>query len=103
MTLRVMRRVTVAVAALAMLAGCGSPSDKQPSVVGAAGNGKLTVGIRFDQPGVGYKTLNGRYQGFDVDVARYIAKELGVSEENISWKEAAPADREKLITGGQVD
>ncbi|MFQ6272500.1 glutamate ABC transporter substrate-binding protein [Kutzneria viridogrisea] len=100
--MRVTRLVAVALAAVAALSACGS-SGAPDTVLGSASDGKLTVGIRFDQPGVGFRTLNGDYRGFDVDVARYVAQELGVSADRIEWKEAEPADREKLITSGQVD
>jgi glutamate transport system substrate-binding protein len=102
MRLRGSLRATAALAALALLAACGTsaPAD---SLTGAAAQGKLTIGIRYDQPGIGEKTLNGLYQGFDVDVARYVANELGVASTDITWKEAEPADRESLLTSGKVD
>ena len=34
------------------------------------------IGIKYDQPGLGQK-VGEDYKGFDVDVARYVAKELG--------------------------
>lgn len=102
MRLRGSLRATAAIAALALLAACGTsaPAD---SLTAAAAQGKLTIGIRYDQPGIGEKTLNGLYQGFDVDVAKYVANELGVDPANITWKEAQPADRETLLTSGKVD
>ena len=39
----------------------------------------------------------------DVDVAKYVAKELGTSEDNITWVQAPSAQRETLISTGQVD
>lgn len=103
MSLRGSLRVTAALVAVTLLAACGGSNVPPGSATASAASGKLTVGIRFDQPGVGYKTLNGLYEGFDVDVARYIAKELGVDPANITWKEAQPANREKMITESQVD
>ena len=50
-------------------------------------DGKIRIGIKFDQPGLGFKK-SGTYVGFDVDVAKYIAKKLGYSEDQIVWKEA---------------
>ena len=50
-------------------------------------DGKIRIGIKFDQPGLGFKK-NGTYVGFDVDVAKYVAKKLGYSEDQIVWKEA---------------
>ena len=103
MRLRGSRRASAALAALVLLlTACGS-SGPAGSLSAAAATGKLTIGIRYDQPGIGEKTLNGEYTGFDVDVARYIAQELGVDPQNITWKEAQPADREDLLTSGKVD
>ncbi|MEW5660505.1 transporter substrate-binding domain-containing protein, partial [Streptomyces cinereoruber] len=53
--------------------------------------------IKFDQPGLGLKTPDGKYVGFDVDVARYVAKELGYTEDKINFKQAPSAERENLI------
>ncbi|MBP2702729.1 glutamate ABC transporter substrate-binding protein [Microbispora sp. RL4-1S] len=64
---------------------------------------KLTIGIKIDQPGWGLKKPDGTYEGMDVDVARYIAKELGVPESGITFKEAQSANREPFIQQGQVD
>ncbi|MFF9473937.1 glutamate ABC transporter substrate-binding protein [Streptomyces roseolus] len=64
-------------------------------------NEKIAIGIKFDQPGLGQKTADG-YTGFDVDVATYVAKKLGYSEDDIVWKEAPSAQRENLIKSGDV-
>ncbi|GGY11640.1 glutamate-binding protein [Streptomyces tanashiensis] len=64
---------------------------------------EITVGIKFDQPGIGLKTPDGTYTGFDVDVATYIAKQLGHDPADIVWKEAKSADRETLLQRGDVD
>ena len=64
---------------------------------------KITIGTKFDQPGLGMKNPDGTMSGFDVDVATYVAKELGYSPENIEWKESPSAQRETLIQNGQVE
>lgn len=82
----------------------GSGSSGATNLVAKAKNDKkLTIGIKFDQPGLGQKQADGTYAGFDVDVAKYIAKELGVEESAITWKEAQSAQREDLIKKGEVD
>jgi glutamate transport system substrate-binding protein len=102
---RVLRAGAVVAAAALALAACGS-GNKDSGGGGASGGGgggdKLTIGIKFDQPGLGQKTPDG-YEGFDVDVATYIAKELGVDADNIDFVEAKSADRETLIKNGDVD
>lgn len=91
------------------LTACGGSSDtpaasgSQNLVDRAKANKKLTIGIKFDQPGLGLKKPDGTYAGFDVDVAKYIAKQLGVEESGITWKEAQSAQREDLIKKGEVD
>ncbi|HEY0500903.1 MAG TPA: glutamate ABC transporter substrate-binding protein [Kutzneria sp.] len=96
----------VATLALALTA-CGGKSQQAGAgsdslVDRAKADNKLTVGIKFDQPGLGLKTADG-YTGFDVDVAKYIAKKLGVDEKNITFKQAPSAQREDLIAQGDVD
>jgi glutamate transport system substrate-binding protein len=81
----------------ASLAACASDNGGDGGSSG--GNDAVTIGIKFDQPGVGQQ-VGSDYKGFDVDVARYVAKELGYSK--ISFKEAPSAQRETLIQSGQV-
>ncbi|CAL9669686.1 ABC transporter glutamine-binding protein GlnH [Actinosynnema sp. ALI-1.44] len=92
---------TAAVAALLLTSACGGASDD--TLKGKAEDGTLTIGIRFDQPGLGQRRLDGKFVGFDVEVAKYVAGKLGVPESGITWKEARSADREKLIADGAVD
>ena len=41
--------------------------------------------------------------GFDVEIGKIIASELGIDEENIEWVETISANREPFIEEGQVD
>jgi glutamate transport system substrate-binding protein len=100
------RHFGVAAAALALatmgVTGCGA--KKASSVVDKAKTDKkLTIGVKFDQPGLGQKQPDGSVKGFDVDVAKYIAKQLGVDEKNITWKEARSANRDSFVQNGTVD
>ena len=79
----------------------GAVADSQ--VLASAKDGKLVVGIKFDQPGLGIKNPDGTFSGFDVEVAKYVANKLGVDPANIEFKESKSAERENLITGGEVD
>jgi len=92
----------IAVAALTAtgLAACGSGSPGTGSTGGAAGGAGQTVkvGIKFDQPGLGLKS-GSTYEGFDVDVANYVAKELNYTPQFV---EAISSQRETLISTGQV-
>ena len=94
---------TAAVAVLALgLAACGD-SGTDTGTGGGGGEGKkLKIGIKIDQPGLGLKE-GAEYTGFDVDVAKFVAKELGTDEGDITWVPAPTPQRETLIQTGQVD
>jgi glutamate transport system substrate-binding protein len=88
-------------AASLSVSGCSAKNSS--SVADKAKNhDKLVIGVKYDQPGLGEKA-GGGVQGFDVDVAKYIARKLGVNESNIEWKQARSADRERFLRNGTVD
>ena len=95
--------VLLSAAALAGgLTACGN-SGPTSALQKAKDDKKLTIGVKYDQPGMGLKKPDGTVEGFDVDVAKYIAGQLGVPESGITWKEARWANRETFLQQGQVD
>ncbi|MCX4789843.1 glutamate ABC transporter substrate-binding protein [Streptomyces sp. NBC_01221] len=102
MQLRKVTAASAAVLALALTAtACGS-DNKDSGSSGSGGGKKISIGIKIDQPGIGLKTPDGKYTGFDVDVATYVAKELGYDAKDIVFKETKSADRETAIERGDV-
>jgi glutamate transport system substrate-binding protein len=121
--MRTPRFAVAAVAATAalVLAACGGDED------GAAGDtaapspeeapsfeagttmaelseaGEITIGTKFDQPLFGLVGPDGKPVGFDVEIGKIIASELGIDEENINWVETVSANREPFLQEGQVD
>ncbi|UNZ16773.1 glutamate ABC transporter substrate-binding protein [Streptomyces sp. 891-h] len=67
--------------------------------------GKLTVGVKEDQPGMGEKNpATGEYTGFDVEIAKMMAASLGFDpDEQITYKAIASANRETALQNGQID
>jgi glutamate transport system substrate-binding protein len=65
--------------------------------------GKVRVGTKIDQPLFGLKNLDGKLEGFDVEIAKLIAGEMGIQESNIEWVETVSANREPFIQQGKVD
>ncbi|MDT0264793.1 bifunctional serine/threonine-protein kinase/glutamate ABC transporter substrate-binding protein [Streptomyces sp. DSM 44915] len=76
--------------------------DPEDEPVGGAPEG-LTIGVRYDQPGFGVFGEDGELAGFDIEVARYVAAELGVAEQDVALVEVSSAEREDLLLSGQVD
>lgn len=65
-----------------------------------ADGGSVKIGIKFDQPGLGFQE-GSEYTGFDVDVAEYVAGELGCGD--IEFISSPSAQRENMLQTGQVD
>ncbi|MEV6346104.1 glutamate ABC transporter substrate-binding protein [Actinoplanes sp. NPDC051851] len=65
--------------------------------------GTVNVGVKFDQPNLGYKDATGARCGFDIEIAQYIASKLGVDPAKIQYKEIPSANRETAIKGGEID
>ncbi|MGQ0465371.1 MAG: glutamate ABC transporter substrate-binding protein [Sporichthyaceae bacterium] len=66
--------------------------------------GKIVIGVKYDQPGIGEKNpATGEISGFDIEIAKLIAFELGIPEEQIEFKETISGNREPFIQNGTVD
>ncbi|RKT53388.1 glutamate ABC transporter substrate-binding protein [Saccharothrix australiensis] len=100
MALASLRAAAAAVCSTALVLASCSPGD-DTTVLGKARADRLVIAVSYDQPGLGVRRLDGVFKGFDVDVARYVARELGT--ENVTFVEATPSQREKLLTEGRAD
>jgi len=114
-----MRLPIIALAAAGVLALSACASDPEPSdgapdpeeisfdagTTMAALNeaGSITIGTKFDQPLFGLMGPSGVPEGFDVEIGKIIAAELGIAEGDIDWTEAVSANREPFIQNGEVD
>lgn len=102
-----MRKHRYAVAAMAAaaaltLSACGGGDEGSDDTGSEAASDSIRIGIKFDQPGLGFDE-GGSYSGFDVDVAKYVATELGYSEDQIEWIESPSPQRETMLQNEDVD
>lgn len=108
----------VALSALLALGGtaCGGSAKPAPAPVDAvsrfpAGSrmaelsraGTVRIGTSFDQPLFGLQALDGTPEGFDVEIGKLIAGELGVQPQRIEWVQTSTAVREDVLEQGAVD
>ncbi len=97
------RYVAAAACAALLAAGAGACGTSDSVVTeGAAQGPMIAIGVAADQPGLGY-LHGGEYSGFDIDVAKYVAKTLGYAEKQIVFKQLSPAMRASALTDGTVD
>ncbi|MCK8675857.1 MULTISPECIES: glutamate ABC transporter substrate-binding protein [Streptomyces] len=79
-------------------------SVDSPTFKSAKERGKLVIGSKADQPYLGFEDQSTKERsGFDVEIAKLIAAELGFTEAQIEWKTVDSATRETAISKGQVD
>jgi glutamate transport system substrate-binding protein len=98
---RALALVAALTAVVLTASACGSSEPRD--VLADAAEGQLTIGTKYDQPGLALREPDKTMTGFDVEVAKYIANYLGVPESGITWREAPSAQRENLIKNGEVD
>jgi ABC-type amino acid transport substrate-binding protein len=114
---RLLALVALVLGAL-LVAGCGDDDDEEDGGGGEptaevkqfpAGTtlgkiqkaGEITIGVKFDVPPFGFKNpQTNEVEGFDVDMGRFIAEELGVEPKFI---EAISDNRIPFLERGTVD
>ena len=114
-TRRTITATAIAAIAALGLASCSSGSEPEASPVDSAAfpegstmaalasEGKITIGTKFDQPLFGLAGIDGTPEGFDVEIGKIVAGELGISDDSIEWKETVSQNREPFIENGEVD
>jgi len=66
--------------------------------------GTIKIGTKFDQPGLGSRSLESDQPvGFDVEIGKILASELGIDPSDIEFVETVSANRESFIENGTVD
>jgi glutamate transport system substrate-binding protein len=69
-----------------------------------AESGTITIGVKFDQPGIGFKgATDDAPKGFDPEIGKILAADLGIAADDITWKETISANREAFLQEGEVD
>jgi len=110
-------KAVIAAAGLSLvLASCGggggadvevadSPEfDSGTTMAKLADAGKITIGVKFDQPGIGFLEPGADApKGFDIEMGRIIAAALGIDDDGIEWKETVSDNREPFLQDGTVD
>ncbi|MFC8718321.1 glutamate ABC transporter substrate-binding protein [Kitasatospora sp. NPDC057198] len=78
--------------------------DASPTWTEAKKRGKLVIGAKSDQPFLGFEDVQtGKRNGFDIEIAKMVAADLGFSADQIEFKTINSSARETSLSGGQVD
>jgi glutamate transport system substrate-binding protein len=85
-------------------AAAGVTVEGSPTFQAMTQRGRVVMGVRNDQPGLGFQdATTGQYTGFDVEIARLVAAQLGFGPDKIDYKVVPSAAREDTIERGEID
>ncbi len=82
-------------AAAVVLGGCQTSSGSAQET--------LRIGVSADLPSGGLLQPDGTFTGFDIDLARYVARGLGWKETEIEFVALEPGERDEALVDGEVD
>jgi len=117
------RIAAVAAAATLVLAACGNAGEESKNPIGnkvdknaastfkqgtamhdLATSGKVKIGVKFDQPGLGFKRAGENTPaGFDIEIGKILAAKLGIPADKVQWVETISDNREPFLQKGTVD
>lgn len=92
------------VLALGVLAGCGqSGGSSSGSLESIKERGTIRIGVFSDKPPFGYIDSNGENQGYDVYLAKRLAKDLLGDESKVEFVLVEAASRVEYLQSNKVD
>ncbi|GIP40893.1 glutamine ABC transporter substrate-binding protein [Paenibacillus sp. J31TS4] len=75
-----------------------------PALEAIKKRGKLVAGVKFDTKLFGLKDpVSGKVEGFDVDIAKALAKQIFGDESKLELKEVTSKTRMPMLTNGEID
>ncbi|GGD22149.1 glutamate ABC transporter substrate-binding protein [Nocardioides daphniae] len=78
--------------------------DEGTRMKALAEDGKIRIGVKFDQPGIGFKgATDDAPRGFDPEIGKILAADLGIPASDIEWVETVSTNREPFLEQGEVD
>lgn len=89
--------------AMGAFVGCGSKPSEKTAVDIIKENGKIKVGVFSDKPPFGYVDAEGKNQGYDVFIAKKLAKSLFGDESKVEFVLVEAASRVEFLQSNKVD
>jgi len=89
--------------AIGAFVGCGSKNSEKSAVDIIKENGVIKVGVFSDKPPFGYVDANGENKGYDVFIAKKLAKSLFGDESKVEFVLVEAASRVEFLQSNKVD
>jgi putative glutamine transport system substrate-binding protein len=89
---------------ITVLSACGGAKKESGALADIKKRGKLVVGVKFDTKLFGLKDPgSGKVEGFDIDIAKALAKKLLGDESKLELKEVTSQTRMPMLNNGDID
>lgn len=87
------------------LCGCGKKQDEvlNDTLTTIQQRDKLVVGVKIDTPPFGYLDKNGKNIGFDIDLAKFLAKRILGDENKVTFVPVNATNRIMKLASEEVD
>lgn len=85
------------------LSGCQSKKAGKDLLQVIKERGKIIVGVKYDSKPFGFIDSDNQLKGFDIDLAREIAKIIFGSEDAVEFKQVTSSNRIFSLSSGAVD
>jgi ABC-type amino acid transport substrate-binding protein len=89
--------------AIAAMLAVVTRTSAESSLDAIRGRGELRVGVRTDVPLLGFRGAGGGITGFEIDLARYLARVLFDDERQVQLVPVTAANRFEELQAGRVD
>ncbi len=86
-----------------IFSGCGKKNAENDDFAKVIQRDKLIVGVRDDAPPFGYRDEKGNLIGYDIDLAKIIAKDILGNENKIEFVPVTASNRIMKLSAGEVD
>lgn len=83
--------------------GCSKKAEPVNVMDEILKRGKIIVGVKYDTKPFGYLDEHQKLVGYDIDLAKYIAKSVLGSEDKVEFRQVTPSNRILALNSGQVD
>ncbi len=94
---------TALMSAIAVVAALSASTAMADTLADIKARDKLIVGVKNDYAPYGYLNDKGETVGFEIELAKYVAKELLGSEDKIELVPVVAANRIEFLTAGRID
>lgn len=86
-----------------IFSGCGKKTAENDDFANVIKRDKLIVGVRDDAPPFGFKDEKGNLIGYDIDLAKIIAKDILGNENKVEFVPVTASNRIMKLSAGEVD